>query len=192
MVAEEFNRRFLLYQLDLVIAEIDHRLPWPSSRRKFFNAVLRIHNRQDLGTYRGTARELLLEELDRAEGAHNVVRSEADQSCDRQAQARSESAWEAQRSTSPRSAPGHCSKERFSVVGSAYECLFRSRCGGIRIMRVAALIALLFLGVGCDCDPDPQPYPISVCESCNQSDPDTCGGHPSRCALTGSVHCCVR
>lgn len=57
MGAEEYNRRFLLYQVDLVIAEIDHRIPWPSSRRKFFNAVLRIHNRQDLGTYRGTARQ---------------------------------------------------------------------------------------------------------------------------------------
>jgi hypothetical protein len=83
MGAEEYNRRFLLYQVDLVIAEIDHRIPWPSSRRKFFNAVLRIHNRQDLGTYRGTARELLLEELDRAEDCKNVVPSEASRSRER-------------------------------------------------------------------------------------------------------------
>lgn len=61
-------------------------------------------------------------------------------------------------------------------------------------MRVASLLALFVLPpfeCGGVPEPEPIPEPAVLCVSCNQADPMTCGGHPSRCALTGAAYCCV-
>lgn len=82
------NRDFLLWDLDLLIAELDHKIPWPSSRRRFYQAVLRIYERTDLDSFRGDARELLREELAKDGGKADGACTETDQCFDRAAQER--------------------------------------------------------------------------------------------------------
>ena len=69
-VSTTWNRRFLLAELDILIAELDPRVPQPNRRRSLFHAVLRIYERQDLDTYPGHARELLTEELQAQKASH--------------------------------------------------------------------------------------------------------------------------
>jgi hypothetical protein len=62
-------------------------------------------------------------------------------------------------------------------------------------MRTMLILAVLWSLPPASCGwdaPAPAPIPASSCEECNQTDPRTCGGSPSRCAKSGSTYCCVR
>ena len=190
------NREFLLYDLDLLIAELDHELPWPSSRRRFYHAVLRIYERTDLESFRGDARELLQEELAKDGGRSHVACTETAQCFDLAAQERRKAAWQARGNPASRGAAQDCQAGGFRFLGGLQPRGFWRFLGGLRAMRVAFLLALFALPpFECGGVPEPEPIPVPapavLCVSCNQADPMTCGGHPSRCALTGAAYCCV-
>ncbi len=69
MVSEEgtkttsFTRQMILAELDILIAELDPKVPQPNRRRRLYEAVVRIYQRNDLESYPRGVRDLLAESL---------------------------------------------------------------------------------------------------------------------------------